>query len=253
MKKLGYLAIPLSLALGCGKTTTGEDMAPGPADMRAGGADMASAAQPIDYYQGAASAALGAQGNQATCATCHSNDGSARSGQTFKDIAYHTSFKGGMAAKLIDATNACVTGWMGGKALTDKDEAWLKLESYLQSISDKAKTTPNPIQPEVLANEAAYQTAYAGGTAATGAAKYAKACGVCHDTQLTVGSSKALAKGSLKGFSIGRLAQQVRTSGPPPSGTMDASDSTPGPMPFFEPADLSKADLQDIIAHIKAQ
>ena len=39
----------------------------------------------------------------------------------------------------------------------------------------------------------------------------------------------------------GRIAQQVRTSGPPPSGMMDATDSTPGPMPLFEPDELTPA------------
>ena len=54
-------------------------------------------------------------------------------------------------------------------------------------------------------------------------------------------------------FGEGRIAQKVRTSGPPPSGMMDAMDSTPGPMPFFEPSDLSDDDLSNIIAYIKSQ
>jgi hypothetical protein len=31
----------------------------------------------------------------------------------------------------------------------------------------------------------------------------------------------------------------------------DPSDSTPGPMPFFELAELSMQDLKDIIAHVR--
>jgi len=54
----------------------------------------------------------------------------------------------------------------------------------------------------------------------------------------------------LKTKTIGRIAQQVRTSGPPPSGTGDAMDLTPGPMPFFEPDELSAQDLEDIIAYV---
>lgn len=216
-----------------------------------GGETPSTDPQPIDYYRGAASAALGVAGNQATCATCHSNDGTVRSGNTLKDIAFHTSFKGGMAKTLLDAANACVTGWMGGKALGDKDAAWLGLKSYLESISDRGKTTPNTIAPEVLSDEAAYEAAYQGGDANAGAAPYGKACGVCHAGGLKVGAEAADPFASLKGETIGRIAQQVRTSGPPPSGQKDAMDSTPGPMPFFEPAELSAQDLKNIIAFIK--
>lgn len=225
----------------CGNQPAGStaDMAPG------------SQTQPIEYYSGAASAKLGAQGNQATCATCHSNDGSARSGNTFKDMAYHSSFKGGDAKTLLDASNACVTGWMGGTALKEGDAAWAGLKSYLESISDKSKTTPNSLAPEVLDDQAAYEAAYGGGSAQAGAAKYTSACGVCHDGGLRVGAVAALSKAALKNFPIGRIAQKVRTAGPPPSGKKDASDSTPGPMPFFEPSDLSAQDLKDIIAHLK--
>lgn len=207
-------------------------------------------AEPIDYYQGETSAALGAAGNQADCATCHSNDGSKRSGDSLKDIAYRTSFKGGDAPTLLDASNACVTGWMGGSALAATDDAWIMLETYLQSISSESVTTPNPLAPEVLADVAAYEAAYGGGDAAAGAAKYSEKCGVCHDGGLKVGPAGSLAKATLGTYTAGRIAQKVRTSGPPPSGMMDASDSTPGPMPFFEPDDLSEQDLKDIIAHL---
>jgi cytochrome c553 len=208
--------------------------------------------QPIDYYQGTASAELGAAGNQARCSTCHSNDGSKRSGATMKDIAYRSAFKGGDAPNLLAGTNACVTGWMGGTALTATDPGYVALLSYLQSISSPSVTTPNPLAPEVLADEAAYEAAYAGGDATAGATKYSASCGGCHDGSLKVGPASSYPKSSLKSFSVGRIAQKVRTSGPPPSGSADASDTTPGPMPFFEPTDLPAQDLKDIIAHLKA-
>ena len=50
----------------------------------------------------------------------------------------------------------------------------------------------------------------------------------------------------------GVIAQKVRTSGPPPSSMADASDLTPGPMPFFEPEELSASDLADIVAYLKS-
>lgn len=205
------------------------------------------------FYSGAQSAALGAAGNQADCATCHDDDGNkrGRSGASMRDIAYRSAFKGGDAPTLLDGTNACVTGWMGGAALTATDEAFVQLEAYLQSISDPAVTTPNALAPEVLENEAAYEAAYAGGDAAAGAAKYSQSCGGCHDAGKNVGLVASPAKAALGTRSVGRIAQKVRTSGPPPSGTQDSSDSTPGPMPFFEPADLSTEDLKDIIAHLK--
>jgi mono/diheme cytochrome c family protein len=217
--------------------------------------DTSGSLSPSAYYDGPESAALGASGNQAMCATCHSNDGSSISfsGSTMKDIAYHTSFKGGAAPTLLDATNACVTGWMGGVALTSTDASWLALEAYFKSISDASVTTPNTIAPEVLADEAAYEAAYAGGDVTAGATGYATFCAKCHGLGLVVGGEASDTIDELKTQTIGRIAQQARTSGPPPSGTADATDSTPGPMPFFEPSELSEAELRDIIAYIKAQ
>jgi cytochrome c2 len=207
------------------------------------------------YYTGTDSAALGAAGNQADCATCHDNGDAkrGRSGNSLANIAYRASFKGGGAPTLIDGVNACVTGWMGGSALTATDESWLELEAYLQSISDPAVTTANPLAPEVLADDAAYATAYAGGDAAAGAAKYTASCGSCHDGARKVGTVASYPKSALKAFGAGRIAQKVRTAGPPPSSmAAGATDTTPGPMPFFEPSDLSAQDLKDIVAHILA-
>lgn len=205
-------------------------------------------------YSGPESAKLGASGNEATCATCHSNDGTQSfwSGNTFQDIAFRASFKGGMA-DLRGAVNACVTGWMGGAELAEDSAEYKALKEYMESISDAAVTEANAIAPEVLDDEAAYEAKYAGGDATAGADSYAKACARCHDESLTVNAVPAYSKATLKSYTIGRIAQQVRTAGPPPSGAMDAMDTTPGPMPFFEPKDLADQDLKDIIAHLKAQ
>lgn len=204
------------------------------------------------YFQGSASAALGRTGNQAACATCHSTDGSlGHSGNSMKDLAYHTSFKGGDAHTLLEGANACVTGWMGGTALTATDARWLSLEAYLQSLANPSVTTPNALSPEVLADVTAYETAYSGGNATAGEAKYAASCGFCHDGALQVGPAAAISKATLKAYGVGRIAQKVRTSGPPPSSAGAATDATPGPMPFFEPKDLSSEDLKDIIAWLR--
>jgi mono/diheme cytochrome c family protein len=207
-----------------------------------------------DLYSGPESAKLGAGTNEATCGTCHSNDGTQDGwpGNTFKNLAFHTSFKGGMA-DLNGGVNACVMGWMGGTMLAADSAEYKAIKEYMESLADPAMTDPNPIQPDVLADEAAYEVKYAGGDAAAGAAVYTKACARCHDGALTVNNIPALAKASLVSLTIGRIAQQVRTAGEPPSGTMDATDTTPGPMPFFEPKDLSDQDVKDVIAHLKAQ
>lgn len=218
------------------------------------GDDESDAVEGRAYYDGEASAALGAAGNESRCSTCHSDDGTLAglSGKSMKDIAFKTAYKGGEAPDLVAGVNACVTGWMGGEALSEDDPEYLALADFLTEISDPAATSPNPIAPEVLADEAAYEAAYAGGDASAGAAKYAANCSVCHDAGLVVGTTPAYPKATLAAFSAGRIAQKVRTSGPPPSGSADASDSTPGPMPFFEPEELSAADLADIIAHLQA-
>jgi mono/diheme cytochrome c family protein len=82
-------------------------------------------------------------------------------------------------------------------------------------------------------------------------AKYTKFCSACHSAGLKLGTATPTSGMVVKALSIGRIAQKVRTSGPPPSGMADASDTTPGPMPFFEPDELSVQDLKDIIAYIK--
>lgn len=205
-----------------------------------------------EFYSGTASAGLGAATNQARCSTCHSVDGEVRglSGATFKDIAYLTAYKGGTAPDLLAATNACVTGWMGGTALTAQDASWVSLRAYLESISDPSVTTPNPLEPEVLADEGAYQTTYSGGDATAGQAKYQAYCAHCHDSALVVGASPAWTLDAIRTRSIGQIARKVRTSGSPPSGLTDTVDLTPGPMPFFQTPELPRVDLADIIAFI---
>ena len=207
------------------------------------------------YYVGAASMALGAPMNEADCALCHSDNGDQEGfpGNTFVDIAYKTDWKGGGARTLLDAANACVTGWMGGEALTASDEAWLSLEVFLMALSDPEATTANALAPEVLADEAAYESEYAGGDAGAGETAYAVYCSKCHDGALTVGGVPAWSREALASRTVGRIAQKVRTAGPPPSGTEDSADSTPGPMPFFEPRDLPSDALRDIIAYIRAE
>lgn len=237
-------------------SSSGGDASSSGGDASSSGGDASSSGgASSEYYDGEASAMLGASGNQARCSTCHGNTADAEnfSGNTMFNIAYHDSFKGGGAATLLDGTNACVTGWMGGTALTTADAEWTSLEAYLQSISDPSETTANAIAPEVLADEAAYEAAYAGGDATAGEAAYNAACLRCHGPSLTVGAAPAPALSDLSAYTVGRIAQQVRTSGPPPSGMDDAADSTPGPMPFFEPAELSSTDLANIIAYIKSQ
>lgn len=204
-------------------------------------------------FDGAESAALGAAGNEARCVTCHSADGSGvYPGDTMKDIAYHTSFKGGGAPSLLEASNACITGWMGGSALTEDSAEWASLEAYLQSLSQESATTPNTLAPEVKADLASYEADYAGGDATAGEAAYQVACASCHAAALTVGSVAAPSRSALSGFSVGEIARKVRTSGPPPSSMADAADLTPGPMPFFEPDELDADTLADIIAYIRA-
>lgn len=213
--------------------------------------DTSSMTLPIDYYQGELSAALGVQGNQATCATCHSNDGSPRTGSTFTDIAFRSSFNAGASKTLLEAINVCVSEWMGGRELKSADSEFLQLKSYLESLSDPSKKTPNLIQPEVLANTAAYEAAYQGGNAILGMAKYRVACAGCHSGGLHVGQAQAPQALSIRTYSIGRISQKVRTSGSPLSGTSEPVDSTPGPMPFFELGDLPSADLKDIVAYVR--
>lgn len=226
------------------ETTAGSDAADG---------TTGSAGATPEYFDGELSASLGSASNQARCSTCHSTDGTREgfSGASMQDIAFKDDYKGGDAPDLLAATNACVVGWMGGEALAASDPAYLALAEFFESISDPTATTPNPLMPEVLADEAAYELAYAGGDAVAGAAKYDTFCAVCHDSALVVNSSPAYPKGSLGSFTVGRIAQQVRTSGPPPSGTSDATDTTVSPMPFFEPEELAASDLADIIAHLQ--
>lgn len=204
------------------------------------------------YYDGTESAALGAAGNQARCSTCHSAvaDSGGGSGSTFYNLAYHTTFKGG-GADLLGAVNACVTGWMGGTALTASDPAFLELKAFMESISDPAVTTPNPLMPEVLADEAAYEAAYSGGDASLGQSGWSKYCGRCHDVALQLSQFPTPPRASVAARPIGYIAQHVRTSGPPPSSAGATTDATPGPMPFFEPRDLSAAELANIIAFLK--
>ncbi|MCB9749100.1 MAG: c-type cytochrome [Myxococcales bacterium] len=254
LRQASALAVASILVIACGdssSTTTDSDSA-GTDSTTEGGDSETAGEDGRKYYDGAESIALGASGNQVSCATCHSDDGTqaGHSGNTFMDIAYHESFKGN-GADLLTAVNACVTGWMGGTALAESDDAFVGLKSFMESISSVDATTPNVVAPEVLDDELAYEAAYGGGDAAAGADAYATSCAICHDNALMVGAVAAYPKASLMGYTTGRIAQKVRTSGPPPSGALDMADSTPGPMPFFEVKDVSEADLANIIAHLQ--
>lgn len=257
---LGLLAALVAVACGEDESPDPQNLGMTPdagfpdAGFNAGFPDAGMVTPSDMYYVGAASAGLGAQGNQADCALCHSRDGTQEgfAGNTLQNIAYRMSFKGSPSVDLLGGANACITGWMGGTALTPTSPEWLSLLAFLQSISDPTVTAPNTIAPEVLADQAAYEAAYAGGDATAGEAKYATYCGDnCHASQLVVGDRQAWIIQAMAALPIGRIAQVVRTSGPPPSGTSDATDLTSGPMPFFEPSDLSVEDLRDIIAFIK--
>jgi mono/diheme cytochrome c family protein len=206
-----------------------------------------------ELVSGMASAALGGANNEARCVTCHATAGAGagNSGTSLEDIAFRASYKGGGAPDLRAGVNACVTGWMGGTALGADDERWVKLEAYLVSISDPAITVANGLAPEVLADENGFATAYGGGNVAAGAAKYEAACARCHDAGLQLGPARTPARAALAIRGVGLIAQKVRTSGPPPSGTSESLDRTPGPMPFFEPRDLSAQDLKDVIAFLR--
>jgi mono/diheme cytochrome c family protein len=209
-----------------------------------------------EYFAGTNSAALGAVGNEASCSTCHSATATSNGdpGDPLADSFYLTDWKGGDAPTLLDASNACITGWMGGSALTTTDASWISLSAYLESISDAAVTTPNATTPEVLAADAAYAVAYDGtGVAADGEAKYNASCARCHGGGLTLGPASSPNLATLAGNTPGYIAQKVRTSGPPPGSMVEAAastDSTPGPMPFFEVDELSVQDLADIVAYI---
>ena len=241
----------LSVSLVVSAAACGSDDAAAGPDADAGALDDNFAAD--TYYAGPASAALGADANEADCALCHSHDGEPGfAGNSFVDIAYRSEFKGGDAPSLLAAANACVTGWMGGTALAEDDPAWASLEAYLQSLSSPAVTAPNALAPEILADQEAYEQAHMGGDAVAGESLYGLYCGSCHNDAVVVGRAPAWPVASLKALSIGRIAQKVRTSGPPPSGTAEETDTTPGPMPFFEPSDLSASDLKDIIAYLKS-
>jgi len=166
-------------------------------------------------------------------------------------MAFHTSFKGGAATTLLSGANACVTEWMGGNALEETDPAWRDLKTYLESIASPSVTAPNPMVAEVLDDEAAYEAAYGGGSALTGESKYRAFCGRCHDKGLRLSGSSAPPLTTLAPMTIGRIAQKVRTSGPPASGLKDGIDKTPLPMPFFQPRNLPSQDLKDIIAFVR--
>ncbi|GAB4202388.1 MAG: hypothetical protein OHK0013_15610 [Sandaracinaceae bacterium] len=205
-------------------------------------------------FSGPESARLGSATNAARCSTCHAVDPAERggSGDAMMNIAYRSSFKGGMAPTLLDATNACVVGWMGGAPLAETSPDFVALRTFFESVSDPAVTAPNTMMPEVLADEAAYEAAYAGGDPIRGQAAYERYCARCHEGALDVAGVPSFPRAILATRTIGRIAQKVRTSGPVPSGTMDATDTTGGPMPFFEPDELPREELRDLIAYVRS-
>lgn len=233
------------------------------------GADVPVNTTPDRYFRGSDSAALGASGNQADCAHCHSIDGTqvGFSGYPLNDSAYLDNFKGGGDPTFLDATNFCLTDFMGADPgfgeLREDDPQYVSLLAYIESISDDTVTTARPEEPEVLADAATYEATYSGGDAIAGEAAFNTWCAKCHrpadnpSQTFVVGPNAAVAVSVLASYEVADIAQQVRTSTSKiPSSLADEAngeDLTVGYMPFFLPNILLEEDLRNIIAYIQTQ
>lgn len=267
--RLTHLALLLSFSLtacngGNGNTDTDT------------GTDIPVNTSPDRYFRGVDSQALGASGNQADCALCHSDTEIQLgfSGYPLNDSAYLTDFKGSREDGFLGATNFCLVEFMGADPgfgeLNASDPRYVSLIAYIESISYPIITTSRPEDAEVLADLPAYAAAYSGGDPAAGESSFMTWCAPCHlprpnapQITLTLGDindprgvTAAPDTPSLATRTTGVIAQKVRTSGTsiPSSLADDAADDdkTLGPMPFFLPSILPAEELKNIIAYIQS-
>src|SRR4051794_39044380 len=79
-----------------------------------------------------------ADGNSFACSTCHAlaekaASGIRRPGHPIGDATRRRHWKNGRAASFLDATNSCLTEWMGAPAWTETEPRFVALRDFLDA------------------------------------------------------------------------------------------------------------------------
>jgi hypothetical protein len=77
-------------------------------------------------------------GNTFACSTCHAlseptSNGIRRPGHPIGDATRRSHWKNGRAASFLEATNSCVSEWMGAPAWTETEPRFLALRDFLEA------------------------------------------------------------------------------------------------------------------------
>jgi cytochrome c553 len=185
-----------------------------------------------------------------SCSTCHDNVPLAemtfrRAGHTLYDAVRRPNFKNGRVADFLGAANVCRVDWMIAPEWTDDNEDFQDLVSYLHSLS--------PVEPapaHVFEVSAPTTEGPSNGDASAGCGLFHNSCSRCHGEN-GAGSSTGpqiifLEIGEAL-FQADFIREKVRMSGPVGS---VYDDLLGGQMPFWTTAQLSDAELEDIVAYL---
>lgn len=118
-----------------------------------------------------------AASNAFSCSTCHAvtnSDTRPLPGYSLEDVTARPTWWGGNVLTLLDATNQCITDFMGGKPLADTDEKGRGLFVYLESISPDTKAAAKSLT--VVENIVDVPS----GDAAQGKSIWTASCANCH-------------------------------------------------------------------------
>jgi len=186
-------------------------------------------------------------GNTFACSTCHAlteptSNGIRRPGHPIGDATRRSHWKNGRAASFLDATNSCLSEWMGAPEWTESEPRFVALREFLDA---EAGTRAAPdLDFEIVDPPASVE----GGDPGRGRALFDDTCVVCHG---------AGGVGTIRGPSIAGsqrepsyIAERVRKSGNPKSSVYDGL--TGGVMPFWAKDRVSDPELRDLIAFIVA-
>ena len=186
-------------------------------------------------------------GNTFACSTCHAlaeptSNGMRRPGHPIADATRRSHWKNGRAASFLEATNSCVTEWMGASAWTESEPRFIALRDFLDA---EAGTQPAADLSFAIVEP---PTDVSGGDPERGRALFDDTCVVCHGSG-GVGTNRGPSIAHSK-RAPAYIAERIRKSGNPTSTVYQGL--TGGVMPFWAEDRLSDAELRDLIAFIAA-
>jgi thiosulfate dehydrogenase len=196
--------------------------------------------------------------NVFSCSTCHDvgeavpvlnaqarHEGRINPGYDLYGVTTRPSWWGGYETRLLDAINACVTGFMGGAALTAEEPKARALYEYL---AEHGPAEPTPALPLTVVKTVT-DLASLSGDANRGRDVYDRACRVCHGAPRT-GAERL-------GSRISKLPDDTLEAFPDNARAVVVEKvrhgrffNIGGSMPLYSAEAISDEEIADVLAYL---